>query len=197
MWDDGKLDSKLDAALTRYVVSEPRAGLERRVLANLRTTVVREKRAISRWWAISAATACVLAIAGALLLSLRSNRIELQAPVTTKSDVAQPNVLEKRASQAGAAERHDPPSREPRVAARIDNSRLPSIAVEENAPKLERFPAPEPLSPQEALLVRYVGSDPQNAELMAEAITVATERRMTELGISLNLSAKDSDQSTR
>ena len=46
---------------------------------------------------------------------------------------------------------------------------------------MARFPAPEPLSEQEKLLVRYVEQSPKDAVLVAEAMNLESQRELDEM----------------
>jgi hypothetical protein len=197
MWHDDEMESQLNEALTRYSMSEPRSGLEQRVLAKLQTVACDESHAVSWWWTLAAAMACLLVVIGALQIAWRNNRGVAEQQVSTHAGVVPGNAIEAGVTQPGAISQPQPLSHRAQVITRINPSKSPGLSIGEEAPKLAQFPAPEPLSPREALLVRYVGSDPQNAELMAEAIAMATQERMADLGIPANLSAKDSDRSMR
>src|SRR5579864_2075919 len=70
--EQDQLDRMLDAALAKYAVAEPRAGLEERVLANLRAEQARDAdHAWARWSAIAVVAAVVVVM---LALTLRSVR---------------------------------------------------------------------------------------------------------------------------
>ena len=65
-----ELDSTLDAALTKYATVEPRAGLEDRILANLRAE---QARVLDRaWWQVHfmACSAAALAVVVVMALAL-------------------------------------------------------------------------------------------------------------------------------
>jgi len=197
--ENSERDRELDAALARYAAVEPRAGLEQRVLANLRAEQhLHAARGWRGWWALAAlAVACSIAVISASLL--------------TKSKVFNPATRSRSASRGGVAN-----DLRPQVAAQsnvgkpaLESGRLQervrstererdrvanhggaaelrqTETADEVAPKLERFPAPEPLSEQEKLLVRFVEDDPQEAALVAEARAEQfklEDERMKELG---------------
>lgn len=168
-----EVDRWLDAALSQYGKAEPRAGLEGRVLASLQTkrSRVASKR---RWWWGAGALAAMAAIAVAVWLG-QGDRARTPAGAST------------------AAIRHDdgardrptthpvPRSPERRVARKAWRNpptqrtvHTPELA---DVAKLERFPAPTPLSDQEKLLARYVREFPHRAALIARA---QTERRKSD-----------------
>src|SRR5678816_2119418 len=67
-----ELDRALDAALAKYAAVVPRAGLEERVLANLRIEQSRE--ATHGWWRWTLAAALAIVVVVAVALSWRSAR---------------------------------------------------------------------------------------------------------------------------
>jgi hypothetical protein len=173
-----EVDHWLDAALSHYSKSEPRYGLEGRVLANLQS----ERRRIasrSRWWRAAGIVTTIAVTTAAIALAVWLGRGErVQTPGRT-GNTAQlsPEIrhsgVNAEAKAEAPAEAHPPrnaadqaatktppPPSPPRIRHRPD--------VTETA-KLERFPAPAPLSEQEKLLARYVQQFPQRAELMARA----------------------------
>ena len=180
--DEERIERELDGALTRYAANEPRIGLEGRVLANLRAANLREVRRASRWRnaVIAIATAC--ALVGMLLMVERRAAVAPQTGIPKAENVPRPasEKYSETAAFAGARRLTVRAHQQSMESKTLGSSRM---VIPEESPKLEQFPAPEPLSPQEALLVRYVGNDPQDAELMAEVIRLATEQRMAASGI--------------
>jgi hypothetical protein len=175
-------DRELDAALARYAGVEPRPGLEQRVLANLRAERQRlAAREWRRWPALAAlAVACSIAVISASLLTKSKVFNLATAPVGGLRGDA---TNESRAAVAARGDTGKPASEGGRLPERVRSTererdgvanqggaaelRQTEMAAEE-APKLERFPAPEPLSEQEKLLLRFVQDDPQEAALVAE-----------------------------
>lgn len=145
-----ELDCLIDSELARY--AEPRAGLEQRILARVDAEVVRRPGLMSRWqaWALvgAAAAAMLLLVAvpvhrkqginGAAMTS--PNHLDpsgtSESPVSNIQATVQPLPhTEKRTRSAAQV---------PGGARQIENARHP---------KLEVFPAPQPLSTQEQALV--------------------------------------------
>ena len=75
---DDVLDRQLDAALSKFAAVEPRAGLEARVLANLR--IERERATRHSWWRWPAEAALAAVIAVAVSLVWKSGK---STPVIT------------------------------------------------------------------------------------------------------------------
>jgi hypothetical protein len=171
--ENSERDRELDAALARYAAVEPRAGLEQRVLANLRAErQLHAARGSRRWRAFAA-----LAVAASMAV--------VSVSLLTKSKVFNPATASGSASREGVANGSRPAVLESgslheraqstghakgAVANHLGANELRQTeTAAEVAPKLEQFPAPEPLSEQEKLLVRFVEDDPQEAALVAEA----------------------------
>jgi hypothetical protein len=154
-----ELDRVLDLALVKYAAVEPRAGLEGRVLANLRT----EHRKIAdrvRWKGRVAAVAMVIVVA--VMLGWRPGRptppiVAKRSPVTTPS--ALPELMETKQASRFATQVPHGRLAPPRTKARTK-------AIE---PKLGQFPSSRPLSHEEQLLVRYVQEFPEEAAVTAKA----------------------------
>jgi|SRR5271157_805684 len=177
--DDAKhddLDRALDAALAKYAAVEPRAGLEERVLANLRAE--RARVPDRAWWRWSAAAALTAVVVVAVTLALRSGRptqpvVVRHTPAATQS----PREPERHATTGGAKPvrpRGSPPIH--RTLARSDQ---PKAVVAAAMPKLDQFPSPQPLSEQEEILKSYVAKYPEQAVLIARAASEA--RRQDQL----------------
>jgi hypothetical protein len=185
-------DRELDAALARYAAVEPRPGLEQRVLANLRAELqLHAARGWRGWRALAALTvACSIAVISASLLT-KSKVFNLARGDATN---------ESRAAVAALGDRRKPAPEGGHLPGRVRSTERERDGVanhggaaesrqtetaDEVAPKLERFPAPEPLSEQEKLLARFVEVDPQEAALVAEARAEQfklEDERMKELG---------------
>ena len=197
--ENSERDRELDAALARYAAVEPRAGLEQRVLANLRAEQhLHAARGWRGWWALAAlAVACSIAVISTSLLTKSKVFNLATAPVGGSRRDA---TNESRAAVAARGDTGNPASEGGRLPERVrstererDGVANHGVAAElrqtetadEVAPKLERFPAPEPLSEQEKLLVRFVEDDPQEAALVAEARAEQfklEDEKMKELG---------------
>jgi len=167
--DDAKqieLDRVLDAALAKYAAVEPRAGLEERVLANLRAQPSHSR--IHNWWHWSALAAVAAVIVIAVALAWRSGRPA--HPVTAgPPSIATPAPNEPGRQFVGnsAENRTQPQGHAPVQTARPHR---PAPAVVASAePKLDQFPSPQPLSEEELALARYAQSFPKEATLIAQA----------------------------
>jgi hypothetical protein len=159
-----ELDRALDSALAKYAGAEPRAGLEERVLANIRAE--RARVPDRAWWRWSAAAlAAVVVVAAAL--ALRSGGptqpvVAKHTPVTTRSRREPERLIANGEANLVRPLAHPPI---PKTLARPYQSKVMATA----APKLDQFPSPRPLSEEELALARYVRDFPEEARLMAKA----------------------------
>jgi len=149
----------LDAGLKELGEIEPRAGLEMRILANLRTATT---PASTKFWPV---------LAGALVLVAVALILHLYPPVSQKtpsertiasSQPAFPQVSNP--AVIAGANTETPAYRTERAKLK----RLHFVAASVQAtPRLESFPSPAPLSEQEMMLAAYVKEKPQEAEMVA------------------------------
>jgi len=157
---DDDFDRTLDGVLAKYASIEPRAGLEERILTNLRLARV-TANARPWWnWRTAGMLAVVLLIV-ALLMWWR--KPSSQPPVVAdrppvREAPMDPYLANRESTHAGKNKRHRRPA----------TSRPPHETVA-SGPKLDVFPSPLPLSEQEKLLAIYVGQYPEHAALVAEA----------------------------
>ena len=181
----GPLDDQLDAALAKYAAVEPRAGLEQRILSNLKA---QERPATGvAWWRWAGTLAVVLVITILVVWRAEKHRSEqvVQHPANP-SQKSQPQI-----ANMGTSGKHQqsPVS----VAVRRPRKRAsPGVtqAVGERSvkPKLDQFPSPQPLSQEELVLARYAMEFPAEATLIAKAQDeyereVQREMRSTDSGI--------------
>lgn len=139
----------LDSALNDFSKAEPRAGLEKRVLANLEAQ--RSLAASHRWWwiaGIAAASALILVVLGLG----RSGRPAKSTNTTVAShgsdNSIQTIINEPRGVQKALRARSAPaPGGKTYTAAN-------------DTPKLAQFPAPRQLSPEDLRLLSYVQKNP-------------------------------------
>jgi len=181
-------DRELDVLLAAYAKAEPRPGLEQRVLANLRAS--RHAGTAPKVWrgAVLAIVAVIAAIAlassGWLVKMRRTDSRMGQAPALTAFIAGRPQLRGSAQTEGarrvteGAVPNRQAKARRHRLAA---NARLAIPAGGEVAPKLAQFPAPEPLSEQEKLLVRFVQYDPREAELVAQERAEESQREAEEM----------------
>ncbi|HVN21454.1 MAG TPA: hypothetical protein VMU05_21895 [Dongiaceae bacterium] len=153
------LDRMLDAALTKYASVEPRAGLEERILANLRGADVPVRETAWRMWGFAATVAILLVIG---MLGWRWSR-PAHPPIAHHSSPAPhtPAVPES-ATREENARTEKKPARH-RV---VPRSQHEIVAAE---PKLDVFPSPLPLTTEEVALAQYVRDFPKEAQLVAQA----------------------------
>jgi hypothetical protein len=171
---DGEIDQWLDSALRQYAKAEPRAGLEARVLANLRAE---RSRATSRrcWWAIGTAAALTTMV---VTVWVWENGREVEsrsaAGITTTThreeslESIEPAPIPGIAHPAGSTPARQVATRRP----------PPSQPIREMAvatrPKLEQFPSRRNLSKEESLLVLHLNKQ-SNEEALFEASATRAE----------------------
>jgi hypothetical protein len=154
-------DRALDAALAEYTSVEPRAGLEERILANLRAadspTIAR------RWWnwRIAAVVAATLIIAVSLVA--RWNRASQPPTVVHRPQLKEAPIAPQ------VANRENSPASQKKLPRHRGVRTQPQQEIVAVDPKLDVFPSPLPLSEQEKILSLYVEKYPEHAALVAEA----------------------------
>lgn len=192
---DTELDRQLDAALSKFATIEPRAGLQQRILANLR---IEEERGMKRsWWRWPAVAALAAVIVVSLSVAWRSGRPvqniarpNTQSPLRTNGD-AGAQIANK--SRGGSNQPHEAgPAR--RLKPHSVGSQTRAVASQ---PKLDQFPSPEPLSEQETILARYVTNYPAHAALIAQARTDELRRDSAEEMSEAASSKENSQQQNR
>jgi len=189
---DDNLDRALDAALAKYSAIEPRAGLEERVLANLR--MEQSCGAAHGWWRWTLAAALAAAVVVAVALGWRSSRPTRPVIANHPQTATQgPREPERQAVNQDGKAVHSP-----HHVAIPRTVMHPSKALAATNPKLDQFPSAQPLSEQERALARYVRDFPQEAGLVArmqEESQREIQQRMTEAHSESRSS--DSDQKER
>jgi hypothetical protein len=154
-----EIDGMLDAALAKYV-AEPRAQLEERILANLRTADARVTPRAGWTWSFIGAVAAVILVAATVAWRLTRP--------TPPRIVNHPSGMQQTPVPDRAAVQQRPTTRQQKHPHKLVQHRRQNVAVATN-PKLEVFPSPLPLSEQEKLLAIYVSEYPEHAALVAEA----------------------------
>jgi len=185
------MDEWLESALRQSGKSQPRAGLERRVLAGLQAERYRIASRRRRWWWVAAMAAATGAIALAVWPGPIDRTRTREAVVTVAGDdigsrerpVAPLELRRAPGTPGGALARNARRRRPTRP-----TTRTPEAG---DVARLERFPAPWPLSDQEKLLLRYVQQFPQQAALIARAQTDLQAREQREMAAPW---PKDADQ---
>ncbi len=177
--DRDRLDRELDAALGNYAAAEPRAGIEERILANLRAA--RKEASVRSWWGWPAMGTLAAVVVAGVLLAVRfgqqaTNRTIpngdgrlLAVTRPAGSQAAENNRLGGDASPAAGktAMRGADPHLRPRIRLHLHPHSGENESVA--APKLDVFPSPQPLSEQERMLAAYVAQHRRQAVLIARA----------------------------
>ncbi|MGA9542726.1 MAG: hypothetical protein WBQ85_04105 [Candidatus Sulfotelmatobacter sp.] len=163
--DNGALERELDAALAKFTAGEPRAGLEDRILANLRAQQAQvTKQPWWRWPALAALTAAIVVTA---FLAWRPER-PVQKIASSPSATTQIGGHAGTQANDGASDAtqlRDAGSRRRLKPRPVSHS----VRVTSPVPKLDQFPSPQPLSEQERILARYIANYPEQAALVAQA----------------------------
>ena len=150
-------DSKLDEMLKKYGDSEPRPGLEDRVLAHI--SIEREGSGARGWnWRLALAVLALGAVAAVVVFMTPTPG---SSPVTA--------VKETASSKTGSDIIPTPvvTYRKPHLTAKqVRRERSPQQAAQ-TEPRLEQFPSPTPLNEQEQLLIRYIRERPKDAAMVA------------------------------
>ena len=157
---DDDFDRALDEVLAQYASVEPRAGLEERILRNMRSAAVTAD-ARPGWTSSMAAALAVVLMIAALLVWWRHQSSPPPAVVDRPPvrEAPMDSYLANRETSQAAKKKPLHRTRGPR----------PQHETVASGPKLDVFPSPLPLSEQEKLLAIYVGQDPEHAALVAEA----------------------------
>jgi hypothetical protein len=192
LYENDALGHELDTVLAKYAASEPRQGLEERILANLRAEQTHVRDRIWWRWAIAGALAVVV-VAG---VALAWRWAAPSQPTIAKRP--QPSTQQPQKTRTPIAV-HDNTAIQPRARTGVRRtsvhpSRTTNVGV--NTPKLEQFPSPQPMSEQEEILANYVGKYPEHAILIARARNEALQRdQLEEMKLSsVEDSTMDSDE---
>jgi hypothetical protein len=170
------LDQWLDEALAQYGKSEPRSGLEIRMLARLRAEQTRVATG-HRWWRSAGLVAGISAVV-ALVWFGQIGRKWRSIPT--------PMVAQHQSLGIQTESFREPPTVEPALkAAPRETTQHLALRPQTITTKLEQFPAPVPLSGQERLLARYVREFPRQAALMARVQTELQQQEEREMATPL------------
>jgi hypothetical protein len=141
-------DRWLDGALKQYGEAEPRAGLERRILANL----CNAEQASMRGWKSWAALAAVGLVIGAVIFVVQPSRDVPRIVVSTRArtqaaseNLGQEPPISTEASSAPKAVPHSARRRQ-----------VFAIRLAKAVPQLDQFPSPQPVSAQDKPLLQYL-----------------------------------------
>jgi hypothetical protein len=148
-------DKWLDAALKQYGEAEPRAGLEGRILASVRAN---DQRLVGWWqWPVAAAVAALL-VAAIILMGRWHGQATQDVTANRPSIPIRAHSLNAASSAANNS-----------ATARKSQRKALARSPDADAPRLDQFPSPQPLSEQEKMLAHYVQARPEEARLVAQA----------------------------
>jgi hypothetical protein len=183
------LEGALDALLAKYSAVDPRAGLEERILANLRAEQMRVPERAWWRWSIAATVAAVIVVG--ITLAWRADKpaqpLIVKHPSSTQQSPKQAPQIAARDENGGIKSVVAPTGRT------VHHSQATTLAVASENPKLDVFPSPQPLSEQEKILMSYVTDFHDEAVVIARVTNEELQRdRMEILG---NTSAASSEES--
>jgi hypothetical protein len=161
--DQENLHRWLDRALVEYGNTEPRSGLEARVLANL--SAERERiTARQRWfWALTLTATAAVIILAVWMESNTGLRINIPTQTSTASEL-QAQSKQRPVEMA----KPDVFQRSRKISSpRVDRNRTVHSFETAAAPKLDRFPSSQPPSEQERLLLAYLKETPTEELMLA------------------------------
>jgi hypothetical protein len=160
---DREIEEWLDVALGQYSKVDARAGLESRVLANLRSE--RSHLAARHSWRWAAGTVA-MAVAIVVAVWLGDSTTGPAPTIVRKPTVTHQESAGVSKPLIGAPQRDRrlKEAHRSRVEMQLGRDSAPV-----KAPRLEQFPSPAPLNEQEQMLARYVEEFPKKAALVARA----------------------------
>jgi len=157
--DRDRWDAWLDKALQKYGSINPHPALESRVLTSLQVQQRVRTRRVWTW------TVGVAAAAFLVLFVWRG----LEDPGLNKHDKKPIAHVSQDSPKEHRVQALPPVSQGPSALTRARSERRHrDMAKRSTNPRLERFPSPRPLSPQELAALRYAGRYPQEAVLVAK-----------------------------
>jgi len=174
--DRERVDQWLDDTLALYSKSEPRPGLEMRVLANLGAEKARLAVERRWWWAAGLVAATSVCVVAAILWLGQTGRAARSSETLTAAHHESGGLA---LESLPPVTKHEVKKGQRRP---IHRSTLFLPAQRAVAPRLEQFPAPLPLTEQEQLLARYVQDFPRKASLVALAQTELHKQDEREMG---------------
>jgi hypothetical protein len=159
--EQDSIDRVLDAALAKYATVEPRDGFEKRILAHLQTAPEPQKSA----WRWSATVACAVAIVILVAVAWRWSGkpapvVAHDSPGAVQNTPRGPQITSNVGGRATIRPTLKPVSKHFAASPRASHKAYP---------KLDQFPSRQPMSDQEAALIRYVKEFPHEAVLIAQA----------------------------
>ena len=157
--DKSGFDGWLDKALHEYGEAEPRAGLERRVLAS----IAAQQTTATGWswpWAFWTVSATVTA--GLVIFLTVDWHTHQKAIVNSPARLP---VVTHTADRQVTTGSHQAPVHRPR---RVRQQPYPLNAAAKAEPELDQFPSRRPLTEQERMLTEYVAQFPSEAKLVAK-----------------------------
>jgi hypothetical protein len=164
------VDRLLNEALAPQEI-EPRAGLEQRILANLRAQP--EPRPWRRWmmlWVPAAVAAVLIALAVGLRMS--SNPQQARPAVAIEHQPTPPTPMKQPVPPAPVVAAERKPARDVARPRKM----IAAAATKPALPRQDVFPSPVPLTPEETMLLTLLRRNPSQAVLVAREQAMEWER---------------------
>jgi hypothetical protein len=161
-----KIDQWLETGLKHYANSEPRSGLEARLLA-----VVRAKEQRSRIWQWRWRPSLVIAamVIGAVVFLSRPSLLHVHRHTATSPSAIRGTASAELLSAPPVPRKLDSTPSPRRRSRRLRSVLANRVEGSADTPRLEQFPSPQPLNEQEEMLARYVRERRQEAVVVARA----------------------------
>jgi cytoskeletal protein RodZ len=167
MRNDNDLDLLLNSALSTYADKDSDSGLEERILARVACaeSSAELKVASRRHWLPGI---MALPVAACLLLFFATPRAPRQKTETLNHSQSQTQQVISTLGQLPVPVLPKSIRRTAKSASRPEHKETPSANISPPRPKLEVFPTPQQLTPQEQALLRYTAQipEPQRAALI-------------------------------
>ena len=166
------VDRLLNEALAPQEI-EPRAGLEQRILANLRAQP--ERRPWWRWmmlWVPAAVAALLIALAVGSRMSSRPQSARPTVAIEHQPTLPAPMKQPVPPASAVAAQRK--PARDVARPQKMVAATRPAL------PRQDVFPSPVPLTPEETMLLTLLRRNPSQAVMVAREQAMEWERILNE-----------------
>ena len=161
--NEDKVDRWLNTALRQHGSAAARAGLEARILANLKSAQSQASSRVGWIWALTGSVVAVAVVIAFLWLGSGSKQ---NGRSNSNANAVHPLMRATNNNQALPQTSQHRPIPAPKRTKQIVTARNRLQLV--TAPRRSQFPSPRPLSPQELVLAEYVKRFPEEALLLAQ-----------------------------
>jgi hypothetical protein len=170
---DGEIDQWLDSALRQYAKSAPRAGLEARVLANLRAEHTLSAQRTRWWWRFGTAAAFAAIVIGIWIGEGNRQKSATKMAVIATAPREETRRQEIQGEPQAKVVTRISPSRPERTTRNARANDIHPNLGSASQPKLEQFPSRRNWSEEESLLVLRLNKQPSEAALFEATPTRA------------------------